>query len=54
MRNIFRKKDIVNLNLKLGRQMEYEDPYRRHEPWPPRSKVKVAGSRDASDTVVGQ
>ena len=29
--------------------MEYEDPYHRQAPWPPRSKVKVARSRDASD-----
>ena len=27
----------------------YEDPYHGQAPWPPRSKVKVARSRDASD-----
>jgi len=34
-------------NLKLGVQMEYEDPHHRQEPWAPRSKV--ARSRNASD-----
>jgi len=36
-------------NLKLGTQIEYEDPYRRQVPWPPRSKVKVSRSLDASE-----
>ena len=35
--------------LKLGIQTEHEDPYQRQAPWPPRSKVKVARSRDTSD-----
>jgi len=30
-------------------QTEHEDPYQRQAPWPPRSKVKVARSHDASD-----
>jgi len=31
------------------RYTEYEDPYRRQAPYPPRSKVKVAMPRGASD-----
>jgi len=46
MRNIFRKGKPTN--SKLETQMEYEDPYHRLSPWPPRSKVKVAKSRDDS------
>jgi len=47
VRHIFRTERPTN--LKLGIQMEYEDPYHRQAPWPTRSKVKVARSRDASD-----
>jgi len=36
--------------FKLGIQMEYEDPYHRQAPWPPKSNSKVARSRDASDS----
>jgi len=35
--------------FKLGTQTEHEDLYQRQAPWPPRSKVKVARSCDASD-----
>ena len=35
--------------FKLGTQTEHKDPYQRQAPWPSRSKVKVARSRDASD-----
>jgi len=37
------------MNFKLGTQNVYEDPYHRPVPWPPRSKVKVARLRNASD-----
>jgi len=47
MANIFRTGRPTNFNL--GRQTEQEDPYHRQAPWPPRSKVKVARSRDPSD-----
>jgi len=30
-------------------QMEHGDPHQQQAPWPPRSKIKVARSRDASD-----
>jgi len=33
-------------NFKLGVRMEDDDPHRLHAPWPPRSKVNVARSRD--------
>jgi len=36
-------------NFKLVTQMEQEDLHQQQAPWPPRSKVKVAMSRDASD-----
>jgi len=36
-------------NFKLGSQTQHEDPHQRQAPWPSRSKVKVARSRDASD-----
>jgi len=36
-------------NFKLGTQTEHEDPHKWQAPRPPRSKVKVARSRDASD-----
>jgi len=36
-------------NIKLGSQTEQEDPHQQQAPWPPRSKVKVARSRDACD-----
>jgi len=40
----------VRLNFKLGsKQTEHEDPYHRQAPWSPKSKIKVARSRDASD-----
>jgi len=35
--------------MKLGTQMEYEDPYQRQASLPTRSKVNVVRSRDASD-----
>jgi len=35
--------------FKLGTQAEHEDLHQRQATWPPRSKVKVARSRDASD-----
>jgi len=47
VRYIFRTER--HTNLKFGTQVEYEDPHRRQAPWPPRSKVKVAMSRDAAD-----
>jgi len=37
------------MKFKLGTQTEHEDQHQRQAPWPPRSKVKVARSRDASD-----
>jgi len=36
-------------NFKLGTETEHEDQHQRQAQWPPRSKVKVARSRDASD-----
>jgi len=36
-------------NFKLGTQTEHEDPYHRQALWPPRSKVKVARSHEASN-----
>ena len=36
-------------NFKLGTLTEHEDPHHQQAPWPPRSKVKVARSRYASD-----
>ena len=47
MPNIFRTKRPTN--FKLGTQTERKGPYQRQAPWPPRPKVKVARSRDASD-----
>jgi len=47
MPNIFRKGRPTN--FKLGKQTEHEDPHQHQAPWPPRSKVKVARSRDVSD-----
>jgi len=47
MPNIFRTGRPTK--FKLGTQTEHEDPYQRQAPWPSRSKVKVARSRDASD-----
>jgi len=47
MTNIFRTRRPTN--FKFGSQTEYEDPHHRQAPWLPRSKVKVARSRDASD-----
>ena len=35
--------------LQTWSQTEHEDPHQRQAPWPSRSKVKVARSRDASD-----
>jgi len=35
-------------NFKLGTQTEHENPYQQKAPWHPRSKVKVARSRDVS------
>jgi len=45
MPNIFRTGTPTK--FKLGTQTEHEDPYQPQAPWPPRSKVKVARSRDA-------
>jgi len=36
-------------NFKVGTQTEHEHPHQRQAQWPPKSKVKVARSRDASD-----
>ena len=46
MSNIFRKGRTMN--FKLGKQTEEEDPHQRQASWLPRSKVKVAKSRDDS------
>jgi len=35
-------------NFKLGTQTEHKDPHKRQAPWTPRSKVRVATSRDVS------
>jgi len=48
VRHIFRTE--MHTNFKLGVQMEDEDPYRCDGPSPARSKVKIAMSRDASDS----
>ena len=48
MPNIFRTGRATN--FKLGTQMEHEDSHQRQPPWHPKSKVKVARSRDAPDT----
>jgi len=40
---------LPNGNFKLGTQTKHEDPHERQAPWSPRSKVKVARLRDASD-----
>ena len=47
VRHIFRTGRPTN--FKLDTQTEHEDPHQRQVQWPPRSKVKVARSRDASD-----
>jgi len=47
MSNIFRKGKPTN--FKLGTQTQHEDPHQWQAPWPSRSKVKVARSRDVSD-----
>ena len=47
MRNFFRTGRPTN--FKLGTQTEHVDPHQQQAPWPPRSNVKVARSRDASD-----
>jgi len=44
VRHIFRMAGPTN--LKLGIRMEDDDPHQPQTPWPPRSKVKVARSRD--------
>jgi len=36
-------------NFKLGTRMQDDDPHQPQVPWPPRSKVKVARSRDQSE-----
>ena len=36
-------------NFKRGIRMEDDDPHQPQAPWPPRSKVKVARSRDQSE-----
>jgi len=48
MRNVFRTGRPTNY-FKLGKHTQHEDLYHRQAPWPPRSKVKVAMSCDASD-----
>jgi len=45
VRHIFRTRSPTN--FKFGIQTEHEDPHHRQAQWPPRSKVKVARSRDA-------
>jgi len=47
MLNIFRTGRPTK--FKLGTQMEHENPHQRQARWPPRLKVKVARSLDASD-----
>jgi len=48
MPNIFRTGRPTK--FKLGTKTEHkEDPHQQQVPWPPRSKVKVARSREASD-----
>jgi len=47
MYNIFRLERPTN--FKLNTRMKHGDPYHRQPTWPPRSKVKVARSRDASE-----
>jgi len=47
VRHIFRTGRPTN--FKLGTQTEHEDPHQRQAQWPPRSKVKIAKSHDASD-----
>jgi len=44
VRHIFRKARPTNCNL--GIRMEDNDPHQPQAPWPPRSEVKVARSRD--------
>ena len=36
-------------NFKLALRMEDDDPHQPQAPWPPRSKIKVARSRDQSE-----
>jgi len=45
--HIFRTGRLTN--LKLCTQMKYEAPFHWQAPWPPKSKVKFAMSRGASD-----
>jgi len=47
VRHIFRTARPTN--FKLGIRMEDDDPHHQQAPWPPRSKVKVARSRDQSE-----
>jgi len=47
LRYIFRMGGLTN--FKLGTQMEHKDMYYQQAPCPPRSLVKVARSRGASD-----
>jgi len=47
VRHIFRTARPTN--FKLGLRMEDDDPHQRQAPWTPRSKVKVARSRDQSE-----
>jgi len=47
VRHIFRKARPTN--FKLGIWMEDDNPHQPQAPWPPRSKVKVARSRDQSE-----
>ena len=47
MRNVFQKGRPPK--FKLGIQTEHKDPHQLQAQWPPRLKVKVARSRDASN-----
>jgi len=47
VRHIFRMARPTNFTL--GIRMEDDDPQQPQAPWPPRSKVKVARSRDQSE-----
>jgi len=48
VRHIFRTARTTN--FKLGMRMEDDDPHQPQAPRPPRSKFKVAGSRDKSES----
>jgi len=46
VRHIFRT--ARSTKFRLGIRMEDDDPHEPQAPWPPRSKVKTARSRDQS------